>query len=280
MKKVYFKFHWSFLLLGLILIIFNKGLIFLYYVIFGILHEFGHAYAGNKLGYKLNIINLMPYGASISGNNCALKPKDELLIALAGPLVNLFFIFICFLFIELKFLPMLDLLSIINVNFSYLTFNLLPVFPLDGGRILLAGLTSKMKRQKAFKICNIIGSIITILFFILFFISFFYELNYMMGINAIFLLIGLFNDDKTAYYVNVHNLSLGLDKYKNGALVKTFAFNQNANLFDAYKILDKYNINKILIFDEDNKLVKSLMDFELEKALLSKPLTTTLKEIM
>lgn len=280
MKKIYFKIHWSFIALGILLMLFNKGLIFLYYLIFGVLHELGHAYAGKKVGYKLNIITLMPYGASLSGNNGPLKPKDELKIAIAGPCVNLIFILIIILLSNFN-LPIYEDLQIIkNINISYLMFNLLPVFPLDGGRILLALLSYKVKRKKAFKICNIVGWVITIIYFILFFASFFYELNYMMGINAIFLLIGLFNDDKTAYYVNISSLNKNKEKLKNGAELKTFAVNINANLFETYKLLDKYNINQIYIFDDNNNHIKTMMDFDFEQYLFTKPLDTRLIDII
>lgn len=280
MKKLYFNIHWSFLILGIFLILFNKGLIFLYYLIFGILHEMGHAYVGKKLGYKLNIISLMPYGASLSGNNSAIKPKDEILIAIAGPMINLLMILIiCTLkSCNIDFYGQLQI--ILNVNISYFTFNLLPVFPLDGGRLLLALLNKKLKRKTAFKICIIIGWIVTIFYFVLFFASYFYHLNYMLGLNALFLLIGLFSDDKTAYYVNIKSLNMCVNKLQKGGPVKVFAFNQNANLFDAYKLLDKYNINEILIFNDENELVKSLMDFEFEKYLLTKPINTKLREII
>ena len=280
MKKIYFNFHWSFLLLGLILIVFNKGLVFLCYVVFGILHELSHSLVGRKLGYKLNIITMMPYGASLSGNNSPLKPIDEIEIALAGPLFNLFMVVLAVFFKHIG-LPCTQVLDMIrDVNMSYLMFNILPVFPLDGGRILLALLSIKLKRKTSLKICFYVGLAITILCFLMFFLSFKYGLNYMLGINALFLLIGLFNDDKTAYYININTLNKSLDKIEKGAMVKTFAVIEDANLFDTYKLLDKYNINQILVFDKNNHLKTTMMDFDLEKYLLSKSLDTKIKDIL
>lgn len=279
MKKIYFNFHWSFLLLGILLIIFGNGGIFLCYVVFGILHEIAHSFVGRRLGYKLNIITMMPYGASLSGNNSPLKPIDEIEIALAGPIFNMFAI-VCCIFLQHLGLNNTIFDMIIKVNISYLFFNLLPVFPLDGGRILLAILSIKFKRKTSLKICFYIGLIITIFCFTLFFISFKYGLNYMLGINALFLLIGIFNDDKTAYYINIKTFANTINKIEKGSQVKTFAILEDANLFDAYKLLDKYNLNQILVFDRNNQLKKTIMDFELEKYLLSKPIDTLIKEII
>lgn len=280
MKKIYFHFHWSFILLGLLLLIFGKGAIFLCYVVFGILHEICHSLVGRKLGYKLNVITMMPYGASLSGNNSPLKPTDEIEIALAGPLFNLLMVVVAVFLksVNVPFGQVLDLVK--DVNMSYLIFNLLPVFPLDGGRILLALLSIKIKRKKALKICFYMGLTITTICFVMFFMSFKYGLNYMMGINALFLLIGLFNDDKTAYYINIKTLDSSISKIQKGSLVKVFAINEDANLFDTYKLLDKYNINQILVFDKNNKFVKSMMDFDFENYLLTKPLDTKIKDIL
>ena len=280
MKKLYFHFHWSFLVLGIFLIIFGKSGVFLCYVVFGILHELAHSLVGKKLGYKLNIITMMPYGASLSGNNSPLKPIDEIEIALAGPIFNLLMVMLA-VFLKYVNLPCQQILDIVrDVNLSYLIFNLLPVFPLDGGRILLAILSIKIKRKTAFKICFYVGLAITIFCFILFFISFKYGLNYMLGINAIFLLIGLFNDDKTSYYININTLNNSLDKIEKGTQVKVFAVLEDANLFETYKLLDKYNINQILVFDKNSKLKKVIMDFDFEKYLLSKPLDTKIKDVI
>lgn len=280
MKKIYFNFHWSFLLLGIFLIIFGKGGIFLCYVIFGILHEIAHSLVGKRLGYKLNIITMMPYGASLSGNNSPLKPIDEIEIALAGPLFNMFMVVLAIFLkhIGLNCYEILDMIA--SVNMSYLIFNLLPVFPLDGGRILLAILSIKLKRKTSMKIVFYIGLAITLGCFVLFFISLKNGLNYMLGINALFLLIGLFNDDKTAYYINIKTLSSASQKINKGGLVKTFAVMEDANLFSVYKLLDKYNINQILVFDNNNNLKTTIMDFDLEKYLLSKPLDTKIKDVI
>lgn len=112
-------------------------------MIFAMLHELGHLLCGILIGMKPSSIKVMPFGFSISfrpdieeynykilnGNIIALK---KIVIALAGPLVNLIFII---LFYNSN-LNIIDKQMIIFSNLVILIFNILPIYPLDGGRIL------------------------------------------------------------------------------------------------------------------------------------------------
>lgn len=262
------------------MIYFGQGLLYFCYTITAILHEMGHALCGKILGYKLSVIRLMPYGASLSGNNAPFSPKHEVLIALAGPLVNVILILIIsslwwFVPSSYGFTNMF-----FATNFSTFTFNFLPIFPLDGGRVLLGTLNTKIERKKAFKITKIVGFVFTSGLFLLFFASFFTGLNYTMGINAILLLIGLFDDDKTAYYINLQDLDSKAEKLNRGLFIKNIAISQNSSIYDAYKLLDKNNVNQIFVMDENCKILQKLTESDLEKLIFTKPLDTKLKDIV
>lgn len=279
MKKYTFRFHWSFIALGLIMIYFGQGLLYFCCTITVILHEFGHAFVGKSMGYRLNTISLMPYGASLSGNNAPFSPKDEVKIAIAGPIVNLIIILILtslWWFFPSTYSFTQDFYS---ANVSTILYNLLPIFPLDGGRVLLGALSSKMKRKKAFKITKIIGFIATGFVFVCFFLSFFSGLNYSLGINALFLLIGLFDDDKSAYYINLQDIDKKTEKLEKGLFLKTIAISENASIYDAYKMLDKNNVNQVYVMDENYKVKKSISEGEIEKLIFLVPLDTKLKDI-
>ena len=281
MNKLVFKFHWSFLLLGVLMIVCGNSLLLFCYIITCVLHEFGHALMGKMLGYKLNIISLMPYGASLSGNNVPFKAKDEVLIAVAGPVVNLLLILLlislwwffptCYGYTQEFFLS----------NVSTIFFNLMPVYPLDGGRVLVGILNIKLDRKKSLKIARIIGGVVTIGFFAMFIISAVKNtINYSLGINSFFLLIGLFSDDKSIYYINTQNTNLKINNLNKGLLLKSIVISQNATIYDAYKLLDKNNINQIYIMDDNLKIKSLLMEIDLQKLILSKPLDTKLSQII
>lgn len=280
MGKFVFKIHWSFFLLGLFLIYFGKGLLFFCYLITVILHEMGHAFVGKQLGYKLNVISLLPYGASLSGNNAPFKPKDEIFIAIAGPIVNIlllvFTIALWWLFPDLYSFTTTFAIA----NLSTLLFNLLPVFPLDGGRVLLGILNSKYDRVKAFKTVQILGIIITFGCVALFIMSFFKGLNYTLGINSLFLLIGLFEDDKSIYYINTQNLKDNSEKLKKGIFLKTIVISENSTVYDAYKVLDKNHLNQLYVMDGQYKIKRILMENEVEKLVFNNPLDALLKTVI
>lgn len=279
MSKFSFKFHWSFIVLGLVMIYFGEGLLYFCYTITVILHEMGHAFVGRSLGYKLNIIRLMPYGASLSGNNAPFKTRDELLIALGGPVINIIIILIIsslWWFYPSSFGYTQTFFS---TNLSTLIFNILPIFPLDGGRLLVATLGCKLSRKKAFKITKIVGFIFTGLIFLSFFLSFFSQLNYTLGINAILLLIGLFDDDKTCYYINIKDVDKKSEQLQRGLLLKTIAISENSSIYDAYRLLDKNNVNQIYVMDDNYKVKRCIDEVQLQKWIFSLPLDTKLKDL-
>lgn len=205
MPKITFKFHWSFIVLGILFAVFGKFVQFLCYVITILIHELGHYFMAKKFGYNLNTITFMPYGAGISGKNIKVSEKHEFLIAIAGPLVNFAMILLIIGINHIGFDNHI-LHQMLLCNTSTLFFNLLPVYPLDGGRCVLILIRRKVNDFVAFKIIKLIGIVITGSFFALFFISYFYSLNYMLGINGIFLFIGLMEDDSPIYYFKIKQI--------------------------------------------------------------------------
>lgn len=111
------------------------------FLVFGlvILHETAHILAAKGYGVKVLSIELFPYGgAAVMEDNFEGKRLDETIIALAGPAFNLALLF---LFQYLRGLGVLEgalALELVKINFWLAAFNLLPVLPLDGGRVVRA----------------------------------------------------------------------------------------------------------------------------------------------
>ena len=147
MHKI-FKLHPLFFLVGLVFIILGQALAFLIYFLVVVLHEFAHGFVAQKLGYGLNKIYLLPFGAMLDINQNFITREDEIKVALAGPICNFVLVFIC-----------LGIWWIFPETYAYTNFfvfcniitglvNLLPCYPMDGGRIMVAVLSEKFNREK------------------------------------------------------------------------------------------------------------------------------------
>lgn len=139
--------HPLFFLVG-ILSAFTGGLLaFLSACFAAIEHECAHAFAARRYGFRLDKIVLMPYGAVISGDISGLTPKEEFFVALAGPFANLLtavgFAALWWFFPDSY--PFTE--SAAAVSFSLFFVNLLPAYPLDGGRILGIALRPLFKKR-------------------------------------------------------------------------------------------------------------------------------------
>jgi Zn-dependent protease len=132
------RLHWSWLLLLVVFLFFSPVLAVVYVGIFSIvlLHEFGHCFAGMCYNCYIRDIVLYPFGGAAAMHIPA-RPKEELVVALAGPAVNVLLLPV--LWPLAGFHAILSHLALANT--VLLVFNLVPAFPMDGGRVLRAALT-------------------------------------------------------------------------------------------------------------------------------------------
>lgn len=136
--------------------------IYAWVMLFAFIHELGHMLAGIILKLKPKTLNLMPFGISITFEAYGYKKLIEIkkiIIALVGPLTNfLIAIFAMILHIEETLKEM-----IVYSNILIGIFNLIPIYPLDGGRILKGIIRSKFSGIKSEELINKISNLTIIL---------------------------------------------------------------------------------------------------------------------
>ena len=142
-----------------------------------VLHEFGHAAAARRVGVPTRDITLLPIGGVARLEYIPRKAKQELGIALAGPAITVVIALLLALVLRLLHAPLVVaadavvtgsgaglLAQLMWVNVYLLVFNLLPAFPMDGGRVLRAGLAMRTGYLRATEVAARVGRAFALLF--------------------------------------------------------------------------------------------------------------------
>ncbi len=214
-----------------------------------ILHELAHAKAAKKTGYALNRIKIMPYGAALCGK-ADIKPKHEALIAAAGPAFNLV---LGLIFAAMWWLiPSSYLFTSVfcRCNLYIGLFNLLPVYPLDGGRVMLAALSAKFGRKRAYKATRIISAVTGLVFVGLFVLSFVYAPNICFLSVGLFMLVSAFVPDSRAEYYALFAFAQRRARLDKPTEIKTYAVSRSAALSDTCKALEPDRLCEFAVYDE------------------------------
>lgn len=211
--------HWTFILL-LIWVVFldvrrggdttsalmNIALILLLFVCV-VMHELGHSLTARRFNIPTKQITLLPIGGVASIEKMPENPTQELLVALAGPAVNVVLALLLYLVVPLQTYLSLDaanleqllsapsfqtiLFYLFIANIMLVVFNLIPAFPMDGGRVLRALLSYSMDRVKATDIAASIGQVFAVIFFVLGLLF-----NPFLVLIALFIFIGAYGENQ------------------------------------------------------------------------------------
>ena len=210
------KVNLNIFLFLILFIITNQIGMYAIIMVFALIHELAHLTVGILLGFEVDVFRIMPFGFSIEFkakiedyNKKVLKSNKltikKILIAMAGPFTNLLIIIIGKIF-KLQ-------TDIIYANLLILIFNLLPIYPLDGGRALKNLLKMFLENRKAYNYTNLISNIsfimITMLFSIL--ILIYHNISFFL---IIIFLLGIMLKENKKYYTYCKTYKT-IDKYNN-----------------------------------------------------------------
>ncbi len=242
------------------------------YSLVAVIHECGHAFYAYKIGFKLNRVVLMPYGAVVNGNIDGITFLDEVKLLLCGPLCNFIICIIfvcCWWFFPLSY-PYTD--TAVYSSFSIGVLNLLPFYPLDGGKIVYRVMSEKINEKFAFRFALILSISFALLLIIVFIIGEKSINSFTLLSFAFLLVVGVFSAGKNKYTKIDFYI---VDSIKRGLEVRTVAVDINVTLkklisylqsdkfykFDVYKneeYLLTITQNQLMLYFERESIYESL----------------------
>ncbi|MBE7073871.1 MAG: hypothetical protein E7379_02130 [Clostridiales bacterium] len=236
------KVHYSFLILFVWFILTQNLYSFILFCATVLTHEYGHYVVAKKLGYRLKNFCIAPYGVCLNYQEKVFEQRDELLIALAGPIVNIVLSIICISFWWIA--P-----SFYNYSYDFVfqslvlgLFNLLPCYPLDGGRIFVGVMSRYLPRKKAINIATCLNIMIAIVLFIAFIVSCFINFNLSLCVCAVFMILSCV-DGKTECKYQLINM---FDKKNKSYSKPLFLFINNEETLS--NLVRHLELNKVVVF--------------------------------
>ena len=264
MGRLKIQIHPLFFAAAVYYIIIGQIFLFLGSMVIILLHEVAHSFMAAYYGYKLKTIVLLPYGAMVSGNIKGLRIKDQAAVALAGPVCSflVYFFIVALWWINPALYAFTDTLAYIALGIAVM--NLLPAYPLDGGRILMSALQKKMSEQKSIFIAKICGYIVSFCLLIAAIIAF----NLSALFVSIFIFVGTISNKAENSYQRMFT-SNREKRLKNVGEIKRLAVSADTTVKKLISSMRRENLYEVALYDNNLKFLKTLTDEELEKICLS-----------
>ncbi len=236
-----------------------------------VLHEFGHALTGRKFGVRTEHITLLPFGGVASMEDIPKEPKQEILISLAGPAVNIVIAGLIYAYLQVSPIQFNQeqlangdwplLVQILFVNIFLAVFNLVPAFPMDGGRILRGLLAIKLDYAGATLWASRIGKFFAVAFVAYGVVS----NNAMLGLIGVFIFLGAAGENRVVQFNNkVKQLSIA-----HIATPKFHFLDETQTLFNARQLLDNYASQQVFPIGSANHLHSFITAAQLSQVLAS-----------
>jgi len=266
------SFHPAFFVYALVLTLQGKYIELTATVFAAVLHEIGHATIAYNRGYSLNKIVIMPYGAVLYGGE-KIARSDAVQIAVAGPIVSLM---LAALTTALWWLfpatyPYTEMFR--NINIGIALFNLIPVYPLDGGRIIMA---LAKKPITALKYLRIAGEALAFLMLAGFIATAFFKINYSLGIMSVMVYLSATSGTEKESY---RHIALPYMKDRSHPIHEVAVIvSHDLRLIELLKLIKSNKIIKFKLTDENGIYLKDMSEDMLAALCIAHPLNTKIKD--
>jgi Zn-dependent protease/CBS domain-containing protein len=231
-------------------------------------HEFGHIFTARAFGVSTPDVTLLPIGGVARLARIPEEPREELLIAIAGPLVNVAIAFGLVLVagarlnagdlavMESANVSLVDRLAAVNIFLAL--FNMIPAFPMDGGRVLRALLATRKGYMRATEIAAAIGQAVA---FVLGFVGLLY--NPLLIFIAIFVYLAAASE---AHMVAIRELSRGVP-VSSAMMTQYVTLTPDAPVEEAVQALLRTSQSEFPVIDAAGRLMGVLGRNDLIRAL-------------
>ncbi len=251
-----------------------------------ILHEFGHSFAARRYGIDTLDIIISPIGGLARLQNIPEEPIKELVIALAGPTVNVIIATLvgCYLHFVLgtELIPSGDNLELLGYSIDFLkfvftinimlfVFNLIPAFPMDGGRVLRALLSLKLERVLATRVAMWMARLIAFSFVCYAIPSH----NITLGLIGVFVYI--MSGKEYAYVKMIKKVSSKISEVVQSQYTSLIITDPFQRAVDAYQ---NGNEKNFLVYDEVQNLVGAVPEIFIKDAIKNKSIPETIADLM
>ena len=250
---------------------------------FIIAHELGHIAAAYISGAGIYCFRILPVGVSASIEDYSCKKCNKIFIYLAGPTVNIIFAIVIYLLYACQVIP-IEFTIGVYINIWLAFFNLLPILPLDGGKIameVLSDYSGLFKARKHMNTITIILSIIIIIFGLIILRNTLY--NASLVIVGIYILLSKTESRKETALMNIKNLLFRRSRIIKQRIypIKEIAVMKDVKLSEVVKAMDYANMfHMVNVLDENLRIVRVISEQEILDALITNNIDTEIYRIL